>query len=558
MWNDTYENGIVDEVILNERYSDGNREIYTLREGQTIFTDDGGTRESYSPNQMRYITFDAGRENRIMIKISNFEFEHSSYQMYDRLGIQASNVLEELGTEMANLNSTMTPEHPDFPAALCSAATARPYWSNSFGREKTGYIFPSSSHKSDSRGRTFPTHFLDRDFWIEIQCQYVRFYFISDRAVNMAGWEIYLAPRIFSQVNDTDKEPPQIRDFTTDHPTVSLSQTNTQQLVTFTLDVTDNIGISNVNITGGIPPEPTLLRSENSIYTFTKTYISDNYPTGTTRETLTANTTDLEGNPAQAVINVDIVKTDYILNQPTYYLDIAANLNASITLNNGSLQIPPAIIDKSNPDYKSTYNLPSGQIVLNAGNIAAKDLSNTEIGSYQTQISINITNDGNMSSQVDITGGDVIGTNKQTDDSNKAERVFWKREGSSSSSSINSNDADVSESTLTLNDVRNMMSNEINIIQELYSGNVIVSWTAQLTGVNSVNPGESPNVLDQYSSDFNRSYPVIFNEGEYITLETKYDYKVDIEDMNGVTRTIIPSTPIYARITQDKSAPILR
>ena len=258
MWNDTYENGIVDEVILNERYSDGNREIYTLREGQTIFTDDGGTRESYSPNQMRYITFDAGRENRIMIKISNFEFEHSSYQMYDRLGIQASNVLEELGTEMANLNSTMTPEHPDFPAALCSAATARPYWSNSFGREKTGYIFPSSSHKSDSRGRTFPTHFLDRDFWIEIQCQYVRFYFISDRAVNMAGWEIYLAPRIFSQVNDTDKEPPQIRDFTTDHPTVSLSQTNTQQLVTFTLDVTDNIGISNVNITGGIPPEPTL------------------------------------------------------------------------------------------------------------------------------------------------------------------------------------------------------------------------------------------------------------------------------------------------------------
>lgn len=246
------------------------------------------------------------------------------------------------------------------------------------------------------------------------------------------------------------------------------------------------------------------------------------------------------------------------MNQPTYYLDIAANLNASITLNNGSLQIPPAIIDKSNPDYKSTYNLPSGQIVLNAGNIAAKDLSNTEIGSYQTQISINITNDGNMSSQVDITGGDVIGTSKQTDDSNKAERVFWKREGSSSSSSINSSDADVSESTLTLNDVRNMMSNEINIIQELYSGNVIVSWTAQLTGVNSVNPGESPNVLDQYSADFNRSYPVIFNEGEYITLETKYDYKVDIEDMNGVTRTIIPSTPIYARITQDKSAPILR
>jgi hypothetical protein len=556
MWNDTYENGILDEVILNEIYSDGNREIYTLQEGQTIFTDDGGTRGSYSPNQMRYITFDAGRENRIMINISNFEFEHSSYQMYDRLGIQASNVLEELGTEMANLNSTMTPEHPDFPAALCSSASATPYWSNSFGRNETGYIFPSSSHRTDSRGRTFPTNFLDRDFWIEIQCQYVRFYFISDSAVNMTGWEIYLAPRIFSQVNDT--EPPQIRDFTADHPTVSLSQTNTQQLVTFTVDVTDNIGISNVNITGGIPPEPTLLTSENSIYTFTKTYISDNYPTGTTQETLTANATDLEGNSAQAVVNVDIVKTDYILNQPTYYIDITANLNSSITLNNGSLQIPPAIIDKSNPDYKSTYNLPSGQIVLNAGNIAAKDLSNTEIGSYQTQISINISNDGNMSSQVDITGGDVIGRSEQPDDSNKAERVFWKREGSSSSSSINSNDADVSESILTLNDVRNMMSNEINIIQELYSGNVIVSWTAQLIGVNSVNPGESPNVLDQYSSDFNRSYPVIFNEGEYITLETKYDYEVEIEDMNGVIRTIIPSTPIYARITQDENAPILR
>jgi hypothetical protein len=66
-----------------------------------------------------------------------------------------------------------------------------------------------------------------------------------------------------------------------------------------------------------------------------------------------------------------------------------------------------------------------------------------------------------------------------------------------------------------------------------------------------------PNVIDKYATDFNRNFPEIFNEGEFITLETKFSYNVEITDFNGNIKQIVPSTNIFAKITQNKNSPLL-
>ena len=48
-----------------------------------------------------------------------------------------------------------------------------------------------------------------------------------------------------------------------------------------------------------------------------------------------------------------------------------------------------------------------------------------------------------------------------------------------------------------------------------------------------------------------------FENGEFIVLETEHNYAFSIEDIDGIPRTLVPSTPVYARITHDSSAPQL-
>ena len=53
----------------------------------------------------RHATFDAGAGNCIYINPRSFDFEHSTFSMYDRLGITCSDTVSGLSTSSGNLSS---------------------------------------------------------------------------------------------------------------------------------------------------------------------------------------------------------------------------------------------------------------------------------------------------------------------------------------------------------------------------------------------------------------------------------------------------------------------
>ena len=354
-------------------------------------------------------------------------------------------------------------------------------------------------------------------------------------------------------VTKSDDQSPSITSFSADDTTVTLSKLSTTQAVTFTVISTDNNGINSVTITGGTAPTPSLFSSSGNTYTFKKTYTVEYYAAGTTTDTLTVTVIDNYGNTNTATLGITISKEDFTMLQPTYYIDITANINESITEHAGSFELPPSTIDKANPNYQTSYYLPSGQIILNSGDVTARNINQSGLGTYQSTITIDVNSNGQMIGVLAITGNDI--TQTITDDPEKASVAYWLKENATPTT-ITSNTADILSATLTTDEVQNLMQDEISLIESLYSGPVVLDWTAQLSGVFSA-PSGPPNVIDQFALSNSRAYPLIFQEGEYIVLETKYDYEITIVDMMGTTRTIIPSTEIFARVTQDSSAPTL-
>jgi len=355
-------------------------------------------------------------------------------------------------------------------------------------------------------------------------------------------------------VTKSDDQSPSITSFSADDTTVTLSKLSTTQAVTFTVISTDNTGINSVTITGGTAPTPSLFSSSGNTYTFKKTYTVEYYAAGTTTDTLTVTVIDNYGNTNTGTLGITISKEDFTMLQPTYYIDITANINESIIENAGSYELPPSTIDKANPNYQTSYYLPSGQIILNSGAVTARNINQSNLGTYQSTITIDVNSNGQMIGVLEITGNDITQT-ITPDDPEKASVAYWLKENTTPTT-ITSNTADILSATLTTGEVQDLMQNEISLIESLYSGPVVVDWTAQLEGVFSA-PSGPPNVIDQFALSNSRAYPLIFQEGEYIVLETKYDYEITIVDMMGTTRTIIPSTEIFARVTQDSSAPTL-
>jgi hypothetical protein len=149
----------------------------------TTFTD-SGLDNDYSSNENYQITFDAGNGYTIDMVINNFNFEHSTYQMYDRMGFQTSSD----GISFTNANVEW----------LQKSATSIPPWSNSFAgsswnsaSSKNGYILPENTPRAILIGgvpsNSFPAT-------IGTGARYVRFFFISDGSSQDTGWNITLQP----------------------------------------------------------------------------------------------------------------------------------------------------------------------------------------------------------------------------------------------------------------------------------------------------------------------------------------------------------------------------
>ena len=168
-----------------------------LGNGSKLFTDDGGLNANYSTSHSRHATFDAGStSNKILINIRSFEYEHSTYSMYDRLGITCSNTVSGLSLSSGNLSSADS----TLSQYLYQSSSSSPssFWNTSWVSSNGGYgsgggwILPNTDG-TDVKGN-------DNSGWIntwyEIDARYVRFWFKSDGSATEPGWDILIARQV--------------------------------------------------------------------------------------------------------------------------------------------------------------------------------------------------------------------------------------------------------------------------------------------------------------------------------------------------------------------------
>ena len=189
--------GYTDQLLstdLNQSPPAGtNNSARTINLGNPIyqyfmtFTDDGGA-GNYSNSNNRSLTFDSGAGNYLWVRFNSFKFEHSSSVMYDRAGITASDVVADLPTAGANLNTTTAPV---LSPLLINSATTLPIdaWSASYGSSSStnNFILPSRSDQTPIRGGNFAPYV---GVWFQIKARYMRFWFYSDGSVVDNGWNI--------------------------------------------------------------------------------------------------------------------------------------------------------------------------------------------------------------------------------------------------------------------------------------------------------------------------------------------------------------------------------
>ena len=164
-----------------------------LGNGAKLFTDDGGLNANYSTSHSRHATFDAGAGNHIYINPRAFEYEHSTYSMYDRMGITCSNTISGLSTSSGNLSSVDS----SLSQYLYQSSQSSPsvFWGTSWVSGNGGYgtgggwIFPNSDG-TDVKGNNNSSWI---NTWYKIDARYVRFWFKSDGSATEPGWDILVA-----------------------------------------------------------------------------------------------------------------------------------------------------------------------------------------------------------------------------------------------------------------------------------------------------------------------------------------------------------------------------
>ena len=144
------------------------------------FYDDGGSDANYSTKIANSsVIFDAGVGNNWTIAFNSWKFEQSTYNMYDRLGIQGSNDIEEIIDDTQFTNAQI-------PGLKTSATTSVP-WSTSSGSSGPGWILPKDT-----------ASIVDNSFTpgqeISFPWRYIRFVFVSDYGTTFDGWDITLKP----------------------------------------------------------------------------------------------------------------------------------------------------------------------------------------------------------------------------------------------------------------------------------------------------------------------------------------------------------------------------
>jgi len=156
--------------------------------------DDGGLSSDYTTSHSRCITYDAGAGNKIMINPVSFDTEHSSYAMYDRIGITCSNTISGLSTSSGNLSNADSP----LSQYLYQSSSSSPstFWGQSWTATNGGYgngggwIFPNKSTGTDAKGNN-NSGWVNN--WYVIDARYIKIFFKSDGSATEPGWEFRIA-----------------------------------------------------------------------------------------------------------------------------------------------------------------------------------------------------------------------------------------------------------------------------------------------------------------------------------------------------------------------------
>jgi hypothetical protein len=160
-------------TLLLDGTSSGNTTNVSDVSNATIFQDEGGN-GNYSPSSNYIHTF-YNHGGNISLKFINWDLEHSSTRMYDRLGFTVSND----GITFTNAEFIPFTSNNTEGGFKRSSVIVAPWSSVIKEVDSTGYIL------SKNPGLSFPVNSL-----INTGYKYVRAYFYSDNSTQFTGWEI--------------------------------------------------------------------------------------------------------------------------------------------------------------------------------------------------------------------------------------------------------------------------------------------------------------------------------------------------------------------------------
>lgn len=210
-----------------------------------------------------------------------------------------------------------------------------------------------------------------------------------------------------------------------------------------------------------------------------------------------------------------------------HYVQLKADINKEIYQDeSGNYGIYGAIIDKTNEAYNISYCLPIGSTSLSIKSLPVYDFNNPDnlLGIFDLIVDISTNTIGDINS---ITYFKPLALETEEVDSTKI---------------INSLNTYYKEK---LDGIKSVYSNK-KVITE-WEMKLLESYPSQDSIINQVN-----NYLGG-----TRTLPNFFDDGENITLALGYDLELNMNDLQGNKVNIIPSTRIYAVITQDSNAPRL-
>ena len=209
-----------------------------------------------------------------------------------------------------------------------------------------------------------------------------------------------------------------------------------------------------------------------------------------------------------------------------HYVELKADINKEIYQDeSGNYGIYGAVIDKSNEAYDISYCLPTGSKIFSIKSLPIYKFNNQDnlLGIFDLIVDISTNTIGEIYCE-----------------------TYFKVLSISP-------DAD---STMIINSLNNYYKEKLDEIKLIYNNKkVITEWEMKLL---ESHPSQDSivNQVNDYLGG-TRTLPNFFNDGESITLVLGYDLELNIKDLQGNNVNIIPSTRIYAVITQDSNAPRL-